>query len=764
MKFTNGFWLDRPGWLVERAKEIRDISIDEDASSLRVFGPVKRLNSRGDTLNTGLFEVEYQAIAPGVVRVVQTRWKKNAIAPVRPAINADPNYRGAIDERDDALSLVANDFAVRIPRGGDWDNIAFEINGTPVAQMTTRSVGLAVSPENKRYSLAQFVLNPGERIYGLGERFGHFVKNGQSVDIWNEDGGTSSEQAYKNAPFYMSTAGYGIVVLNAGDVSFEVGSEAVSRVQFSVPGDELEYLVIAGPTPKEILERYTALTGRAPKVPAWSYGLWLTTSFTTRYDEKTVMGFIDGMAERDIPLSVFHFDCFWMREFHWTDFVWDPQTFPDPEGLLRRIKAKGLKVCVWINPYIAQRSRLWDEGAKKGYLLKRKDGSIWHTDLWQAGMSLVDFTNPEAVAWYQIELKKILDMGVDCFKTDFGERIPVDGVEWHDGSDPVGMHNYYSYIYNKAVFDLLTAERGEGEAVLFARSATVGGQTMPVHWGGDCDSSFASMGETLRGGLSIGMSGFSYWSHDIGGFEGNPDPGLFKRWLAFGLLSSHSRLHGSGSVRVPWAFDEEAVDITRKFVKLKLRLMPYIGQVAREAYEHGAPVLRPMVLEFPDDPATYDIDTQFMLGSNILVAPVFRPDGKVTYYLPAGKWRSLFTGEVVEGSRWVSETHGYDSLPVMIREGAVVPFGQGADGPVYDWADGVSLDVTSLTDGKCDVVIPVSDAISGASDVTFSLERKGVDLVVSTTSSAAWNIIYEGKTYAYDAGTSNAKLHLEADV
>ncbi|MBM7331964.1 hypothetical protein JS562_55735, partial [Agrobacterium sp. S2] len=193
--------------------------------------------------------------------------------------------------------------------------------------------------------------------------------------------------------------------------------------------------------PKDVLRRYTALTGRPARVPDWSYGLWLSTSFTTDYDEQTVTSFVDGMAERGLPLSVFHFDCFWMRRFHWSDFVWDPATFPDPEGMLARLHERDLRVCVWINPYIAQRSHLFAEGRERGYLVTRPDGSVWQWDLWQAGMALVDFTNPDAVAWYQGELRALLDMGVDCFKTDFGERIPTD-VVWHDGSDPERMHNY----------------------------------------------------------------------------------------------------------------------------------------------------------------------------------------------------------------------------------------------------------------------------------------------------------------------------------
>ena len=447
------------------------------------------------------------------------------------------------------------------------------------------------------YMSQQLSLGVGELVYGLGERFGPLVKNGQSIDMWNADGGTSSEQAYKNIPFYVTNRGYGVLVDHPGHVSFEVGSEAVESVQFSVRGEHLQYYVIAGDDPAGVLERYTALTGRPPEVPAWSWGLWLSTSFTTRYDEATITGFIDGMEERGLPLSVFHFDCFWMREFSWCDFEWDARVFPDPEGMLARLHDRGLKVCVWINPYIAQRSALFEEGKRRGYLVRRADGSVWQWDRWQAGMGLVDFTNPEATAWYQGKVRTLLAQGVDAFKTDFGERIPLD-VVWHDGSDPERMHNWYTQLNNQSVAAVLE-EHSPGGAVVFARSATVGGHRFPVHWGGDSTSTFVSMAESLRGGLSLAFGGFAYWSHDIGGFEGSPDPAVFKRWLAFGLLSSHSRLHGSDSYRVPWAFDEEAVEVTRVFSRLKLSLLPYLMRAGRQAHESGLPVMRPMPLAYP---------------------------------------------------------------------------------------------------------------------------------------------------------------------
>ena len=568
-----------------------------------------------------------------------------------------------------------------------------------------------------------------EYIYGLGERFTPFVKNGQTVEMWNEDGGTASEISYKNIPFYITNKGYGVLLDNEGDASYEIASEKVERIQFSVEGERLDYYVINGSTPKGTIQKYTELTGKPALPPAWSFGLWLTTSFTTNYDEKTTSSFIQGMADRDIPLHVFHFDCYWMEAYEWCNFTWDAKTFPDPKGMLDRYHERGLKICVWINPYIGQKSPLFKEGMEQGYLIRKTNGDVWQTDMWQAGMGLVDFTNPGAVKWYQDKLKTLLDMGVDCFKTDFGERIPVKDIAYYDGSDPVKMHNYYTFLYNKAVFELLVKERGEGEAVLFARSATVGGQQFPAHWGGDCSASYLSMAETLRSGLSLACAGFGFWSHDISGFENTAPADIYKRWCQFGLLSSHSRLHGSSSYRVPWLFDEEACDVLRKFVKLKCRLMPYIYRQAVLAHEEGTPVMRPMFVEFPEDRACETLDKQYMLGDSLLAAPVFKESGEAEYYLPKGKWFNLLTGRTVEGGTWEKENFDYLSMPLLVRENTILPLGSSDTQAEYDFADDVTLGLVNFREGgQAEIEIP---DLKGDTVMEVSAVRKGDVISVS---------------------------------
>ena len=664
MKFTDGFWQLREGVTLQHAVQAYESKYSD---RLQLVALPKIIRHRGDTLNTPTFNLTIDSPMSDVLRVAIIHHVGSPAA-LRFDLH-ETNSPTLFSENESEWHLQAGNLAAVISKGSDW-RIDFKANGEILTSSAQKSLAYA-DLQNKDgskdfYISQQLNLGVGELVYGLGERFTPFIKNGQVIDMWNLDGGTSSEQAYKNVPFYLTNKGYGVFVNHAGRVSFEVGTEAVERVQFSVPGENLEYLVIYGPSPKEIISKYTALTGRAPVLPDWSFGLWLSTSFLTDYNEETVTKFIDEMANREIPLSVFHFDCFWMREFHWCDFEWDPRTFPDPKAMLARFKAKGLRISLWINPYIAQASSIFNEAMEAGYLLRRADGSVWQWDIWQAGQAIVDFTNPAAREWFKSKLRPLLEMGVDTFKTDFGERIPTD-VQYFNGADPEQMHNLYALIYNQTVWELMQEMKGD-QAILFARSATAGGQSMPVHWGGDSTSSFESMAESLRGGLSLLSSGFGYWSHDIGGFEGTPNPAVFKRWLAFGLLSSHSRLHGSSSVRVPWSIDEEAVDVTRTFVHLKQALLPYLLQVAKLVNEEGTPMMRPMFMEFPEDRTVWFLDQQYMLGPDLLVAPVFNAEGSVEFYLPAGEWRNYFTGEIVSGGRWVKEIHGFHTLPLYIRD------------------------------------------------------------------------------------------------
>lgn len=603
MKFTNGYWMIRDGVDALYAREAYELAADATTESLNVLAPTSVVRGRYDTLNLPTFNVDITTPAEGVIRVCAEHWQGATEYPGFPlnadepgnrdyvTVQANGNGDGEVGVNGADVTLTTGGLTVKVVKGAPWNLTFIGEDGKVLTESAGKSLGrfklgaesnVTAQPvsefgvtmdgsardESDVFIAIQLHLSVGEDVYGLGERFGAYVKNGQSVDIWNEDGGTASEQGYKDIPFYMTSNGYGVLVNNRGHVSFEIGSENT---------------------------------------------------------EATINSFIDGMAERDIPLAAFHYDCYWMREFHWCDFEWDKRFFGDIESTLKRLHED------------------------KGYLVRKPNGEVWQTDFWQAGMGLVDFTNPAAREWFKDKVKVLLNQGVDAIKTDFGERIPRD-VVWYDGSPKLSMHNWYTQLYNQAVFEAIEETYGKGNACLYARSATVGGQQQPVHWGGDCESTFNGMAQSLRAGLSLTSSGFGFWSHDIGGFEGAfPDPAVYKRWVAFGMLGSHSRLHGSTVYRVPWLFDEEdekngvalvpgqtAVDVVREFTKLKLELMPYVYQLGLQPHVNGTPVMRSMFVEFPDDPACRTLDRQYMFGPSMLVAPVFTYSGEVSYRFRCG--------------------------------------------------------------------------------------------------------------------------------
>ena len=430
--------------------------------------------------------------------------------------------------------------------------------------------------------------------------------------------------------------------------------------------------------------------------------------------------------------------------------------------MLERLhKNKGLKTCVWINPYVGQRSKLFDEGMENGYFIKKKDGSVFQCDEWQPGMAIVDFTNPAACDWYAGYLRKLCEMGVDTFKTDFGERIPTKDVVYFDGSDPIKMHNYYTHLYNECVFNVLKEYYGENKACLFARSATAGGQQFPVHWGGDCSANYNSMAEVVRGCLSLCISGFGFTSHDMAGFEATATPDIYKRWAAFGMFSSHSRLHGNQSYRVPWLFDEESCDVLRFFTKLKGQLMPYIWAQAIKTHEVGMPVMRAMVIDYANDPACLTLDRQYMFGDNILVAPILNDESMAQYYVPEGRWTDIITGKVIEGGKWYSHKCSYFEIPALAKPNSIIPYGKFVRDVEYDYLNGTTFKIFELEDGKS-ATCPIYDTEANkvfeltavrngntiecsytATAASFRIEIASTDKAVDVTPTASGKVIIE---------------------
>ncbi len=469
MKFTRGYWVNKPGVTPADCVQIRETRVE--GNKLYIYSVPYAQDMRG--MGGPVLEMYISSPQPDIIRT--QAWHFMGSAKKVPQFELE-TQDCPLEVREDAGVITVKSGKTELKITKSPASFTYYYDGrflTKVGDKFGHSMISYLSTPEGPFMRAQLDLAIGEKIYGLGERFTPFVKNGQVVDIWQEDGGTCSEISYKNIPFYLTNKGYGVFVNSSGQVSYELCSEVVTRAQFSVPGEALDFMVIGGGDAKTVLQNYTTLTGKPALPPAWTFGLWLSTSFTTNYDEETVNEFVGGMKDRDIPLHVFHFDCYWMTENEWCNFKFDPKMFKDAPGLIKRLKEKGLKICVWINSYIGQKSPLFKEGMENGYLLKRPNGDVWQWDMWQAGMGLVDFTNPAAWKWYQDKLRELLDMGVDCFKTDFGERIPTDCV-YYDGSDAELMHNYYTYLYNKCVFELLAARSS-----LYTGAATAPPTTCP---------------------------------------------------------------------------------------------------------------------------------------------------------------------------------------------------------------------------------------------------------------------------------------------
>ena len=579
------------------------------------------------------------------------------------------SFRIEIDKNPFAFRVYHADGRIAFQESSnDVDSVGEGFNQVP-------PMGYSVEGEEVKGMNLGFRLHYDESIYGFGEHFTNFNKVGQTVTMRNYDTlGCRDETAYKNIPFYISSRGYGLYVHDHGVFDFHIGSESAATLSAHIPGRSLEYYLFVNPSMKEILSAFMKLTGPAVLPPKWSFGLWYSTGFKGN-SRKKVEADAARFRQEEIPCDVMHFDCYWLREDRWCDFIWDEVLYPERQTMIAELKEKGYKICLWMNPYVTITAKMYQEGSQKGYFAKNQKGEPYQADLWHGLLSpcaLLDFTNQEAVQWFKGKVKVILQEGVDILKTDFGEDIPYDAV-FSNGMTGKEMRNVYSRLYNQAVFEVSQECKGAGNAVVWARSGCAGMQQFPVCWSGDPHSSYEGMAATLRGGLSMAMSGVPFWSHDMGGFYGEVCKELFIRWSQFGLFTSHSRLHGT-TTRQPWAYDEETKLILKKFIRLRYRLMPYIWKTAKECTEKGIPFIRPMVLEYQHDRNTRDIYNQYFFGSDILVAPVFGGDKACReVYLPEGTWEEMLGDRrIFGGVKWYSFECPLDYLPVFKRQGSKI--------------------------------------------------------------------------------------------
>ncbi|WP_379342232.1 alpha-xylosidase [Paenibacillus sp. GCM10027629] len=523
---------------------------------------------------------------------------------------------------------------------------------------------------------ASFLLHPDEKIYGTGESFTRLNKRGLKVNLFTTDAlSVQTQKMYKPIPFFTSSRGYGMFVHTSTPLTFDFGA-AYDDTNTLYTGDEqLDIFLFIG-SPKEVLSEYTRLTGRSPLPPLWTFGLWM--SRITYGNEQEVREVAAQLKDNSIPSDVIHLDTGWFEKEWRCNYEFSEERFDDPERMISDLKEQGYRISLWQLPYFTPTNELFAEIVNNGYAVLTADGRLPTDD------AILDFSNPEAVSWYKERLAGLLRLGVGAIKVDFGEGAPLNG-QYASGKSGFHEHNLYPLRYNRAAAEI--TEAVSGQSIIWARSAWAGSQRYPIHWGGDAENTNSAMMATLRAGLSLGLCGFSFWSHDIGGFVHSSPEELYRRWLPFGLLTSHSRCHGAPP-REPWAYSTEFMDMFRRIVELKYELMPYIYTQAKLSSEFGYPMLRTLFFEFPDDPGSWLVEDQYMFGSDLLVAPLFEESDSRQVYLPPGEWIDYQTGKRYRGGEWHCIATNQLPIVILVKSGAVIPHMQSALSTAFlDWTE-----------------------------------------------------------------------------
>jgi alpha-D-xyloside xylohydrolase len=566
------------------------------------------------------------------------------------------------------------------------------------------------SDDYSRSFSATFNLFPGEKIFGFGEMFTQFDKRGQKVILGIDDAhGSQNESSHKPAPFFMSNRGYGMFIHTSSPVTCDVGKYFSGVHSMYIGDEELDLFVFLG-QPKHILDEYTGITGKASMPPLWSFGFWM--SRITYFSEADAREVADKLRANRIPSDVIHLDTGWFETDWRCDYRFAESRFDDPRKMIKDLKDQGFHISLWQLPYFVPRNVLFPEIVEKGLYIRNQKGNIPFED------AILDFTNPAAVEWYREKIRGLLEMGVGAIKVDFGEAAPWKGI-YHNGRTGFYEHNLYPTRYNQIVADLTREIRGEN--IIWARSGWAGSQRYPVHWGGDAGNTNSAMAGTLRGGLSIGLSGYSFWSHDVGGFVTRTPEDLYRRWLAFGIFSSHTRAHGHPP-KEPWEFGEEFMDYFRNALNMRYQLMPYIYAQARHSAENGLPMMRALFIEYPDDPGAWKVDDQYLFGSDFLVAPIFENVTSRDVYLPGGhRWIDYQSGKIYNQG-WNHIEVGPVEAVVLVREGAAIPHIRLAQSTMdMDWTD-IEIKVfgTALESARALVCLPSDNILA-----EINLRRRG---------------------------------------
>jgi alpha-D-xyloside xylohydrolase len=595
---------------------------------------------------------------------------KNTIAPpfTVDLIEDDASYH--IKTSELTLQIFKNDFRIRIyTREGKFitESSGYSKNQFPSSTDSLPMGFVKIRKNKKLFGTESFILSPGEAIYGLGERYSKFNKVGQTIAIWNWEGyGNCSGRSYKNIPLFLSTQGYGVFVNESRPMTFWVGSREFNKIFLAIESPLIDYFFINGPTLKQVLFKYTELTGRSPIPAKWTFGMWM--SRISYKSQAEVLEVAHRLRAEQYPSDVICIDTEWFTKDWHCDWKFAPTRFPDPIAMCQKLHEMGFKLSLWQAPYVMSDLPEYKEVTKKHLAAKNRGPFIFLTNPAVA----LDFSNPEGVNWYQEKLRNLFEIGANVIKIDFGEQIENHmQFQKYSGRE---MHNLYALLYQQAAFEI--SQRYFGQGIIWGRSAYAGSQRYPVHWSGDSSCSFEEMLNVLRGGLSLGMCGFSYWSQDVGGFMFSPSDKLYIRWSQFGIFNSHMRYHGNPPrYREPWNYAPNTQEIVRDFLNLRYSLFPYIYSEAHMCSDLGLPMLRALVLDYESDPTVFNIEDEYLFGRNLLIAPILTEEDTRKIYIPDGEWVDFWSFKQYPGRTWIEYSCELNKIPVFIKAGTLIPFG-----------------------------------------------------------------------------------------
>lgn len=647
---------------------------------------------------------------------------------------SDPKLKTKFKEENDRYTISTSKLRIEIYKENFRIEV-FDSKGNLITESGSQTkndfpvpfdafpLGFITLKKRQQYGVDSFVLYPGEAVYGLGEHFGPVNHVGKTIGQWIIEGlGNTSGRVYKNVPFFMSTQGYGVFINESRPITFWVGSRETCKNMFAVEGDLIDYFFFYGPSFKNILNNYTELTGKPAILPKWSFGTWI--SRISYFSQKQVMGVVKRLREMKFPSDVIHIDTGWFDVDWRCDWKFSAERFPDPATMFKEAEDMGFKICLWQIPYVLRDTDAYKDAKRTGALAKNKGPFVF---LFQFAATPIDFSNPEGVSWYKNKLRNLLKMGASSIKTDFGEGIePPMRFKEYDGRQ---MHNLFPLLYQKAAFEITEETHGKGEAVIWARGGYAGCQRYPVHWAGDNSSNYENLLSSLRGGISMGLCGFTYWSQDTGGFVGVPSDEVYIRWTQLSIFQSHIRFHGQPPhYKEPWNFLPKTQEIVRDYLELRYRLIAYLYSEAQVAIGGGLPMLRHLVIDFQDDPTVYNIEDQFMCGRNILVAPILTKNNVRSVYLPEGFWYDFWSGERLKGKQWINLKVGLKTIPVYVREGTALPLlkvAQSTDDLSYD---NMTIQIYPDEEGKASYDILDKDKHF---EITASVEKTAAKITVT---------------------------------